>query len=97
MQNVLTAFYLIVKALELLVLLPACMLSRRVFDKVWKKYYVQPLPKDIFNLCVQWLMYHGEKTHLSYTQINVLIFCIIWPVVTVFSIVLNILLLIKLG
>jgi hypothetical protein len=88
--------YLLCKGFELLLLLPACMLSKRVFDKVWDHFYVEPLPKSMFNICVQWLLYYGIKTNLTYTQINVLIFCIIWPIITVISILLNIILLIAL-
>lgn len=49
------------------------------------------LPKSNFNLCVQWLLYVGNKTNLSYEALNVLIFCVIWPIITITSIVLNIL------
>lgn len=55
---------------------------------------MKPLPKDLFNLCVQWLLYVGNKTGLNYNQINILIFCIIWPIITILSIVINILFLI---
>jgi len=48
----------------------------------------------MFNLCVQWLLYHGNKLNMSYEQINVLIFCIIWPIITLVSISLNIILLV---
>jgi hypothetical protein len=86
--------YLLYKGFELLLLLPACMLSKRVFNKVWERFYVRPLPKNMFNICVQWLLYCGKKTDMSYAQINVLIFCIIWPIITILSILLNIILLI---
>jgi hypothetical protein len=86
--------YLLYKGMELLFLLPACMISKRVFEKVWNHFYMKPLPKNMFNICVQWLLYCGKKTNLSYTQINVLIFCIIWPIITIFSILLNIIFLI---
>lgn len=84
--------YLLFKGIELLFLLPLCMCSKLVFNTVWGIYYKKPIRKNIFNLCVQWLLYIGDKVGLNYYQINVLIFCIIWPVITIFSIILNILL-----
>ena len=86
--------YLIIKGIELFFLLPLCMCSKSIFDKIWYKYYTRPLPKNIFNLCVQWLLYRSNKLNISYEEINVLIFCIIWPLITIFSIILNIILLI---
>lgn len=85
--------YLIVKGIELFFLLPLCMYSKTIFDRMWNKYYIQPLPKSLFNLCVQWLLYTGNKLNMSYEKINILIFCIIWPIITIFSIILNIILL----
>lgn len=87
--------YIVYKSLELFFLLPVAMCMNTVFDKAWKRYYMQPLEKNIFNLCVQWLLFVGDKVNLSYTQINVLIFCISWPLITITSIVLNIILLTK--
>ena len=86
--------YLIIKGIELFFLLPLCMCSKSIFDKIWYKYYTRPLPKNIFNLCVQWLLYRSNKLNISYEEINVLIFCIIWPLITIFSIILNVILLI---
>lgn len=87
-------FYILYKGLELFFILPLCVCSKQIFNKVWNKYYMKSLNKNIFNLCVQWLLYVGNKVGLSYTQINVLIFCIIWPVITIISIILNIILII---
>ena len=87
-----TVIYLIIKGLELLFLLPLCMCSKRIFNKIWGKYYKKPLSKNIFNLCVQWLLYMVDKVNLNYYEINILIFCIIWPFITIISIVLNIVL-----
>ena len=84
--------YLLIKGLELFFLLPFCMLSKRAFEKMWYKYYVRPLPKTIFNLCVQWLLYVGDKIGMTYERINVVIFCIVWPLITIASIALNIVL-----
>ena len=52
------------------------------------------MPKSVFNLCVQWLLFHGRRLRLSYEDINVMIFCIVWPVVTILSLLLNAVLLI---
>ena len=86
--------YLIIKGIYLFFLLPLCMCSKHIFDKAWNKYYTELLPKNIFNLCVPWLLYTGNKLNMTYEEINVLIFCIIWPIITIFSIILNIILLI---
>lgn len=87
--------YVVYMSLELFFLLPLAMCSRLIFDKAWSRYYQTPLEKSIFNLCVQWLLYVGNRVGLSYTQINVLIFCILWPIITISSIVLNVVLLAK--
>lgn len=67
---------------------------KKVFEACWAKYYIQPMPKSVFNLCVQWLLFHGRRLRLSYEDINVMIFCIVWPVVTILSLLLNAVLLI---
>lgn len=87
--------FILFKSAELFVLLPLAMVSPYVFNKAWKRYYTQPLDKSLFNLCVQWLMFVGNKVNLSYTQINVIIFCIVWPIITISSIILNIILLFR--
>ena len=84
---------LIVKGIQLFPLLMGSLLSKKIFTYAWNKYYMIDLPKSSFNLCVQWLLYVGNKLNLSYWQVNVLIFCIIWPTVTLISIILNIVLL----
>lgn len=86
--------YLLYKGLELLFLLPLCMCFKNIFNKVWNHYYITPLPKNIFYLCVQWLLYCGNKIGMSYTNINILIFCIIWPIIMITSILLNVILII---
>lgn len=87
--------YLIYKGIELFFLLPFCMCSKNIFNKVWDTYYTKPLPKNIFNLCVQWLLYVGGKVGLNYYKINILIFCIIWPAFTLLSVFLNIYLILR--
>lgn len=84
--------YIFEKSLELFFLLPLAACSKKVFKWAWRRYYMQRLDKNIFNLCVQWLFYVGAKVNLSYTQINVLIFCLIWPFITISSIILNLIL-----
>ncbi len=36
----------------------------------------------IFDYCISLLIEIGKLTHLSYKEVNVLIFCIIWPLFT---------------
>jgi hypothetical protein len=36
----------------------------------------------IFDLCVVFLLWLGRVTGTTYKQINVLIFCILWPLFT---------------
>lgn len=43
----------------------------------------------IFNICVTMLYDLAEATGLTYKQINVLIFCILWPVFTIFLVILT--------
>lgn len=40
----------------------------------------------IFSKCVDLLLFLGNLIGISYEQINVLIFCIIWPSITIFLI-----------
>ncbi len=40
--------------------------------------------EQIFNVCVLILLDLAELTGLSYQQINVIIFCFIWPILTLF-------------
>ncbi len=44
----------------------------------------------IFIKCVDLLYWLSDKTHLSYETINVSLFCIILPIITIISIILNI-------
>lgn len=83
---------LLFKGLQLFFILPLCFFSRTAFTHYWNKYYTMDLEPNIFNLCVQWLLYTGKKLNLSYQRINVLVFCIVWPVLTILSVLLNIIL-----
>ncbi len=39
---------------------------------------------DIFNWCVQLLLVMADALNLTYEEINVIIFCFIWPAITIF-------------
>jgi hypothetical protein len=41
-----------------------------------------PLIDGVFNLCVWLLLFVGRCTGLSYNTINVLVFCVVWPAIT---------------
>lgn len=94
MNNLKKIFYLLINSVYLFFILVISFFSSKVFNYYWNKYYNRPLEKNIFNLCVQWLLYIGNKVGLDYYEINVLIFCIIWPIITIISIILNIILLV---
>ena len=49
----------------------------------------------IFMLCVHLLQGLAGKLGMTYNEVNVWIFCVIWPLVTLASIGLNIYLLLK--
>ena len=49
----------------------------------------------IFNACVDLLQYLADKFKTDYNTINVVIFCIIWPVITILSLALNVILLLR--
>ncbi len=51
---------------------------------------------NVFNLCVNWLYHTKDKYNIDYETINTIIFCIIWPLITIISLILNIILIIKL-
>lgn len=42
-----------------------------------------PIINGIFNACVWLLMLIGSVTGLSYNTVNVLVFCVIWPILTI--------------
>ncbi len=86
--------YVVWQGVKLFFILPFAMLSGKVFDTCWRKYYTKPMPKSVFNLCVQWLLYYGNRYGFSYERINVYIFCVIWPLITLVSILANIVLLV---
>ncbi len=92
-MNIKTIPILLLKGLQLFFILPLCACSLEAFKHFWDKYYTQALKPNLFSLCVQWLLYTGKKMNLSYEKINVLIFCVTWPIITIISIALNVVLL----
>ena len=38
----------------------------------------------VFDACVDILYFLANSTGLTYKQINVIIFCILWPILTIF-------------
>lgn len=47
---------------------------------------------QLFTLCVNFLLILAAHLNMTYNEINIWIFCIIWPIITTTSIILNILL-----
>jgi hypothetical protein len=43
----------------------------------------------VFNICVDIMLFLGDLTGLSYNQINVLVFCILWPLHTIYLFILS--------
>jgi hypothetical protein len=41
---------------------------------------------DVFNWCVDFLVYWAQIFNITYEEINVIVFCIIWPIFTLFLI-----------
>ena len=44
----------------------------------------------VFKECVLFLLWLAKELGMTYNEVNVWIFCVIWPVITVASIALNI-------
>lgn len=65
------------------------MCSRRILKYYWNKYKVFNTPMNIFNLCVNWLYYKKDKYDMNYESINVILFCVIWPLIMLISFVFN--------
>ena len=86
----------------LIPVLVLCLVSKKQRIKYWyafndriKTYPSLPDNKidQLFSLCVNFLLLVGKRVRMSYNEINIWIFCIIWPVLTLISIALNIVLL----
>lgn len=80
----------------LLFILIGSICSKRILKYYWNKYKVFNTPMNVFNLCVNWLYHTKDKYNIDYETINTIIFCIIWPLITIISLILNIILIIKL-
>ncbi len=93
---------LIVIILNGILLIPILILTL-VSDKlrviIWKKINKRTdtyntLPNNridqLFSLCVNFLLILGEKVGMSYNEINIWIFCIIWPILTLILFILAI-------
>lgn len=65
------------------------MCSRRILKYYWNKYKVFNTPMNIFNLCVNWLYYKKDKYDMNYESINVILFCVIWPLIMLTSFAFN--------
>lgn len=65
------------------------MCSRRILKYYWNKYKVFNTPMNVFNLCVNWLYYKKDKYDMNYESINVILFCVIWPLIMLPSFVFN--------
>lgn len=48
------------------------------------------LTHKLFFACVDFLTWLGEKLGLTYEAVNIWIFCIIWPIITLASVALNV-------
>lgn len=88
-------FYVLAQAVMLFFILIVCTFSKRALHFFFHLYGPSSYPENVFNLCVVWLQYVGGKVGLNYFQINIVIFCIVWPAVTITSLVLNVWLLTK--
>lgn len=86
-------------ALIPILLLSLCNESCRI--KVWYQlndYTIsyEKLPNNkinqLFTLCVNFLLIVAERLNMTYNEVNIWIFCIIWPIVTMLSLIANVLL-----
>lgn len=59
------------------------------FNRYTNVYSILPLDKtdQMFELCVNYLMIIGEKTNMTYNQINIYIFCFLWPIITLLALI----------
>ena len=44
---------------------------------------------QIFGICVDIMSFLGDLTGLTYNEINVLVFCILWPLHTIYQFILS--------
>lgn len=91
---------IILSGILLIPVLVLCFVSKKMRIKYWyafnhdlKTYPHLPDNKtdQMFSLCVNFLLLVGKRVGMSYNEINIWIFCIIWPAITLLSVALNIL------
>lgn len=87
--KLMTVFLLFKDGFCLFFILLGSICSKQILRYYWNKYRVFNTPINVFNLCVNWLYYKKDKYDMNYESINVIIFCVIWPLITLTSIVLN--------
>lgn len=84
--------------------MPFCLSCKSIRESVYKylrSIVVTPLPlrsstiNMTFDICVLWLLWVGALTNKTYNEVNIWIFCVIWPIFTILSVVLNLYLLIS--
>ena len=51
----------------------------------------------LFMLCVYFLQWLTKRLGMTYNEVNVWIFCVIWPIITLVSLGLNVYLIFKFG
>ena len=51
----------------------------------------------LFMLCVYFLQWLAKRLGMTYNEVNVWIFCVIWPIITLVSLGLNVYLIFKFG
>lgn len=102
MKQLCIGIEILVGGLALFLVLPFCMVSGNIREKAYRHMRLlvpAPIPfktrkfEVVFDICVLWLLWGGELTHKSYNEVNIWIFCVLWPLVTIASIVLNVVLL----
>lgn len=87
--KLMAAFLLFKDGFCLFFILLGSMCSRRILKYYWNKYKVFNTPMNVFNLCINWLYYKKDKYDMNYESINVILFCVIWPLITLTSFVFN--------
>lgn len=92
--KLITIFLLFKDGFCLFFILISSVFSKRIFKYYWNKYKVFNTPESVFNLCVNWLYCKKDKYNIDYEHINTIIFCVIWPLITIISILLNIILIV---
>ena len=83
-----------------IILIPILILtlvSNKLRTIIWHKlnnktnnYAIFPNNKidQLFSLCVNFLLILGKKVNMTYNEVNIWIFCIIWPILTLILLIL---------